>query len=176
MSSWLTISEVCDITGIADPTLRRYIKTYEDYIRTSRDGHVLIIAEESVNVIQKIREYSLDKRWGTDRIKRELRENYPMTFIIGQDSEKNEVSVGQTLDEMRKMVVYLKKLSVENQALKHEIEEMRKDLEILSTQQERHEKNSIELLREMRADMRRRDEKSGGWFSWMRKKRDNENE
>jgi hypothetical protein len=170
--SWLTVAEVSDLTKIADPTLRRYLKDYADFIKTSKDGHITTIAEESVSILEKIREYSFEKRWGKERIKRELQANYPMTYIIGQDTENNEITVGETLEEMRRMSLYMKKLVDENQMLRHEMKELRNDFEALLTSQDKHNKNSIEILKEMREDMRRRDEKSSTWFPWLRKKRD----
>lgn len=166
--SWLTIKEVSDHLDIPDPTLRRYLSEHGQFIKMSNEGHVQVIAEESLEVLKRIRSYYA-KRWPKSRIQKALAEEFPLNVVIGKTDEGQLMTAGETLDEIMKMRQFIIELLEENRNLRNELKELRilfehsmdKDREdfkqlqneivhlhdVLGSRKDRHEKNRSVLKR-----------------------------
>lgn len=126
---WMTIREVSVKTNISDPTLRRYIRDHGQFIKTRMEGHILTVSEESIPIIIKIRQFYLDLGWKKPRVQQALEETYPMNIVLTKDEERGEITVGETIEDIRKLRFILSKLVDEQQLLREEIKYLRNKLD-----------------------------------------------
>lgn len=158
--TWLPISLVVERVDIGETTVRRYIRDYKEFIKTKKEGNTLVIHKSALDVMQKIKRLSVGKRLGKERIREELRANFSQEIIIGEDNATNDITVGQTLEEIRNLTTVIKKLVDENKQLKVDLADLDKKIDSIAIQQAEQNK----LL-----SFTQDDNKSKGWFSWLRR-------
>src|SRR5699024_4454752 len=98
----MTIQEVCDQTGLSDSSVRRYLKRHKRFLKTRYQGRVLQVAEDSIPVMEKIRQFYVELGWNQQRVEEVLGETYSMSVVVGED-DRGPVTVGQTLEDVQQM-------------------------------------------------------------------------
>lgn len=126
---WLPIKEVCELINASDMTVRRYIQRHGQYIRTRQRGNITEIAEESIPVLRKIRQFYMELRWNRHQVEEALAENFAMNVVIAEDEDRGAITVKQTLEDMQHMRQILWRLVEENRMLREEFELLRQKLE-----------------------------------------------
>lgn len=121
---WIRIRDVCDETGISDATIRRYIRAHGRFIRTEKQGAVLVIAEESIPILYKIRHY-YDQGWNRERVERVLESTEPMELVVSDDTTGVDSTLGEQLGDLKHL---LRAMAERQQELENEVHRLRREL------------------------------------------------
>jgi DNA-binding transcriptional MerR regulator len=78
MAEWLKISDIMDISGIPETTLRRFFSRFSDFFTTKRDGNATVYLSDCLIVLQLIKE-AREAGKNTKEIESILRGTVPQT-------------------------------------------------------------------------------------------------
>jgi hypothetical protein len=82
---WYTVLEVEKEYNIPNATVRRYIRNHGHNLLLKKKGKSYIIAQDSIDVLKKIREL-YGQGMGTEQIEEALREsNVPVTITVNDE-------------------------------------------------------------------------------------------
>lgn len=107
MKNWHSISELMDKTGIPDATLRRYIRHHGHHLQLRKKGKGYLIAEDSVVVIEQIRDLYSSGGLGTGGVEDQLAKlNAPVTLTIDvtDGTQVVPVNAAEALMRLEKVV------------------------------------------------------------------------
>lgn len=135
---WYSVQEVCENTGLSDSSVRRYLQRHKRFLKTRYQGRVLQIAEESLPVIEKIRQFYIELGWNRERVEEALAETYSMSVVVGED-HRGPVTIGQTLKDIQQIQHILWKLAEENQILRDRFDDVMEKLEEREKQDTKHQ-------------------------------------
>ncbi|MFC4075248.1 hypothetical protein [Salinithrix halophila] len=121
---WLRIRDVTEETGLSDATVRRYLRAHGRFIKSQREGSVLVIAEESISVLYKIRHY-YEQGWSRERVERVLESTEPMELVVHDDVTGVDSTLGEQLGDLRKL---LRAMVERQQALENEVLRLRQEI------------------------------------------------
>lgn len=128
--NWLTIREVCEETQLSDATVRRYIRFHSRFIKTDKEGNMIVVSPDSIETLLKIRHY-YDKGWTKEKVDKVLEATEAMTIVV-HDGQQN-VQLGEYLSELKKVIAEMARTQAEqmelNRRLEQEIKELRDELQ-----------------------------------------------
>lgn len=110
MKNWYSIAELTEKTGIPDATLRRYIRQHGHHLQLRKKGKGYSIGEDSVSVIERIRDLYSSGGLGTLEVDDALSKlNTPivMTIDVGDMNDSNQVvpvNAAEALMRLEKVV------------------------------------------------------------------------
>ncbi|MBH8609373.1 hypothetical protein [Thermoactinomyces sp. CICC 10521] len=122
---WLPIHKVAKELDIPEPTLRRYLRDYEEFIKIKLQGHMQVVHFDSLEVIKKIRNMHVVNRWSSKEVKESLAKEQPMAIIVAED-QGIPITAGEFLEELLRIN---KRLLQENREMRREIQELRELVE-----------------------------------------------
>ncbi|SFF06286.1 DUF3967 domain-containing protein [Alteribacillus iranensis] len=104
MDDWHTVTETAEQTGIPAETVRRYVRTYGDYMRLKKEGRTYLIHTNSLDTVKKIR-FLLDEGKQRSQVEDILQQTESLT-IQTDDDEMNEymLSLPQLHREMSRQI------------------------------------------------------------------------
>ncbi|MED3690735.1 MerR family transcriptional regulator [Peribacillus butanolivorans] len=139
---WFNVMEIEKQTGIADSTLRRYIRNHGHNLQIKKRGKSYLISGESIPVIKKIREL-YDKGKQLEDIEEALRRlSVPVTITMTEDKQEVTVNVAEALQDMQKSMAEL------NQKYDELLNAYKEQQEYFDRKLEVRDQNLIEVLEE----------------------------
>ena len=78
---WITIGEVSERSGVAEPNIRRYISAFNEFLPQRRSGGHRLLKPESAEIVKMIRD-SYDSGRDTEQIREHLQERYRRVFDV----------------------------------------------------------------------------------------------
>ena len=152
---WLTISELRRKLNLPETTVRRYIQEYGAYIQQKKQGHMIVVAPDSVEVIREIRKCHIDHGMTKEQGEEYLANRHTMSLVIAQDDKEKGVTVAEVLDDMQKMKKLISKLVEENMKLRNELEQRDRKLE-----------EKIESIHQLLESSQNQEKKT--WWKWFK--------
>lgn len=152
--NWYSVQEVCEKTGLSDSSVRRYLQRHKRFLKTRYQGRVVQIAEESLPVMEKIRQFYIELGWNRERVEEALAETYSMAIVVGED-QRGPVTVGQTLEDVQQMRHILWKLAEENRMLRNRFDDVVEKLEEKEKEDATHWAYLEQEFREVRESLTR---------------------
>lgn len=98
---WLTVNEIETKTGIPNNTLRRYIRQHGEFITHKKDGKSYLISNESIDVINHIRELYQENNLTVQQV-RETLDTSKFTKTITQNHEQEFMTINEKLEILAK--------------------------------------------------------------------------
>jgi DNA-binding transcriptional MerR regulator len=149
MEEWYPIQKAAQETGIPEPTLRRYIRDYKEFIKTKNQGYMQVIHFDSLDVLQKIRKMHIGERLSSKEVKERLAKEQPMNIVVTE--QKGEpVTVADFIQEVRMID---QRILQENRQMKQEIYELRQLLESIMMEQSKFLQSNHEEIKGIRHDI-----------------------
>ena len=125
MEEWYPIQKAAQETGIPEPTLRRYIRDYKEFIKARHQGYMQVIHFESLAVLQKIRKMHITERLSSKEVKERLSKEQPMSIVIAE--QQGEPLTAQ--DFIKEVLMINKKLLQENKEIRQKLNELQRLIE-----------------------------------------------
>lgn len=146
MEKWYSVAELAEVTGISEPTLRRYLLTFKLYVVSTGGKRARKYDPATVKLLSRVKSL-YDSGYETDGIKELIRNEFP---LIISDKEKAEMernidtpslATSEDVIRLEKTVEELKNIILEERA---EREELREAVRQLLAATNRNQKESIE--------------------------------
>jgi hypothetical protein len=146
---WLTVLAMEKETGIADSTLRRYIRNHGHNLEVKKRGKSYLISSESIPVIKKIREL-YEKGKQSEDIEESLRMmNIPVTITMTDDDQEKSIGAGEALIQLQKDMKEQKEFNEKLlEAIKEQNEQMKRQQEYIEQKLEARDQKLMESLKE----------------------------
>jgi predicted house-cleaning NTP pyrophosphatase (Maf/HAM1 superfamily) len=146
---WLSVTEIEKKTGIADSTVRRYIRNHGHHLQIKKRGKSYLIAPDSISIIQNIREL-YEKGKQSEEVGEFLRKmNMPVTITMTDDEKQVTVNTSDVLIQLQKDMNEQKKF---NQVL---LERLEKQEQYISEHLEKRDQQLLKSIRETMEDKKR---------------------
>lgn len=162
MDEWYSVTEIEKKTGIADSTVRRYIRNHGHHLQIKKRGKSYLIAEDSIPTIKKIREL-YDKGKQSEDVNDSLRKmNIPTVITVTDKDDSVTVDVSEVLIQLQKDMNDQKEF---NKAL---LEHIKKQQEYIDNKLEERDQRLIAAIRESqetRREIAAEKEEKKSWIS-----------
>lgn len=170
MNEWLTVSEIEQQTKIPERTIRRYVNIHGHHIQTRKQGRAVYIAEHSIPLLQKIRDW-YDAGWKSERVEDALSESgLPVTVTV--DGQDVAMAASDALRELQKYVAtVMGDMTEEVTKLRQEVAASREESSnlrsFIETSLEERDHRLMEALRAIQAS--KEENKHRSWWPFWKK-------
>lgn len=149
MRNWLTIAEADKETGIPHQTLRRYMTNHSHHLIIKKKHKSYLIAEESLQTLQKIREMYSDGK-NIEEVDNALANmGIPMNITVNDDEKEVSINIGETLIQLEKGMKEQKDFNEKLlEAIQAQNEQMRRQQEYIEQKLEARDRKLLESLKE----------------------------
>jgi len=99
---WISITEIAEQTKIPRITVHRYVKNHRHYLQTKRLNRKILVASDSIPVIELIRRLYVDRGFTADRVEEHLSsdpQQYPATVTIPANENSTAVAKQMPLED-----------------------------------------------------------------------------
>ncbi|MBH8605610.1 phage tail tape measure protein [Thermoactinomyces sp. CICC 10522] len=159
MEEWLTFTEMANLLGMSDRTLRRYVTNHGNYVNVRKEpGRPTEIHRESIDVIKQIRQM-YDKGWDRIKIERRLAESRPMIMRIESEDPALPATIGETFSAFRQIL----------QEMTERQKRIEENQRLILEQISRQEQGYRQGLEEITATLNRDKHRKKGFWRWFGK-------
>ncbi len=136
MKKWVTIPEAERITGIPDPTIRKYIKSHGHFFKIHMEGRVYYISRETLPVVQRVQEM-YQSGYSMDRIEAMLSKTRSIPLSVIDHGVPRDLDLKQVIEEFREHMnqtnTLIQDMMEEQKRTRRRMEELKQEIQRMQT-------------------------------------------